>query len=344
VTILPTVLASGSGDVLCFLPGAGEIERALQDARGIGERHDLDLLPLHGSLGADAQDRALLPGARRRVVMATNIAETSLTVPGVSLVVDGGWQKVARYDAERAIDTLVLERVTADSAAQRAGRAARLGPGRAWRLWDARDRLRPARELEVDRVDLAGVVLGLMAAGSAPERFRWFEAPSLERVQAARELLERLGAIQGTRVTALGHQLRRLPLHPRLACVLIAAGGAWEAAAACALLSEIRPAAAVAAATTCDLLPLIDRWASVPPHTRQVARPSTASDAAFSARRLETTSTRRISAGPCSPDSPTAWRDAARTTGRRWCWPRDAARRWAASPRWRRGSGSSRWI
>ncbi|HET9270191.1 MAG TPA: DEAD/DEAH box helicase, partial [Vicinamibacterales bacterium] len=232
VGILPAVLASGPGDVLCFLPGAGEIERALLEARAIGERHDLDLLPLHGSLGADAQDRALLPGARRRVVMATNIAETSLTVPGVSLVVDGGWQKVARYDAERAIDALVLERVTADSAAQRAGRAARLGPGRAWQLWDARDRLRPAREPEIDRVDLAGVVLGLMAAGNTPESFRWFEPPSPERVEAARELLERLGAIDGTRVTPLGHQLRRLPLHPRLASVLVAGHGAWEAAAA----------------------------------------------------------------------------------------------------------------
>ena len=271
VSVLPTVLASGPGDVLCFLPGAGEIERALQEARWIGERHGFDLVPLHGSLSADAQDRALSPGSRRRVVMATNIAETSLTVPGVSLVVDGGWQKVARYDAERAIDTLVLERVTADSAAQRAGRAARLGPGRAWRLWDARDRLRPAREPDVDRVDLAGVVLGLMAAGNTPERFRWFETPAPARLQAARELLERLGAIEGARVTTLGHQLRRLPLHPRLASVLIAAGGAWEAAAACALLSEGRPAGDVPAATTCDLLPLIDRWASVPPHTRKVA-------------------------------------------------------------------------
>jgi ATP-dependent helicase HrpB len=271
LSVLPTVLTSGPGDVLCFLPGAGEIERALQDARGIGERHGLDLLPLHGSLGADAQDRALLPGARRRVVMATNIAETSLTVPGVSLVVDGGWQKVARYDAERAIDTLVAERVTADSAAQRAGRAARLGPGRAWQLWDARDRLRPTREPEIDRVDLAGVVLGLMAAGNAPESFRWFETPSSERVQAARELLERLGAIDGAGVTRLGHLLRRLPLHPRLACVLIAADGAWEAAAACALLSERRPSVVAPAATTCDLLPLIDQWAAVPPHTRQVA-------------------------------------------------------------------------
>jgi ATP-dependent helicase HrpB len=271
VSILPAVLGSGPGDVLCFLPGAGEIERALQEARGIGERHGLDLLPLHGSLGADAQDRALMPGARRRIVMATNIAETSLTVPGVSLVVDGGWQKVARYDAERAIDALVLERVTADSAAQRAGRAARLGPGRAWQLWDARDRLRPAREPEIDRVDLAGVVLGLMAAGNTPESFRWFESPSPERVEAARELLERLGAIDGTRVTPLGHQLRRLPVHPRLACVLIAGHGAWEAAAVCALLSERRPAAVPSAATSCDLLPLIDRWASVPSHTRQVA-------------------------------------------------------------------------
>ena len=271
VSVLPMVLASGPGDVLCFLSGAGEIEQTLRQAGGIAARHDLDLLPLHGSLDADAQDRAIVPGARRRVVMATNIAETSLTVPGVSLVVDAGWQKVARYDAERAIDTLVTERVTADSAAQRAGRAARLGPGRAWQLWDASDRLRPAREPEVDRVDLAGVVLGLMAAGNAPESFRWFHAPSPERVQAARQLLARLGAIDGTRVTTLGHQLRRLPLHPRLACVLIAANGAWEAAAACALLSERRPAAAAESATSCDLLPLIDRWASVPAHTRQVA-------------------------------------------------------------------------
>jgi ATP-dependent helicase HrpB len=271
VSVLPAVLASGPGDVLCFLPGAGEIERALRDARETADRYGADLLPLHGSLAADVQDRALVAGARRRVIMATNIAETSLTVPGVSLVVDSGWQKVARYDAERAIDALVLERVTADSAAQRAGRAARQGPGRAWRLWDARDRLRPSREPEVDRVDLAGVVLGLMAAGYAPDRFPWFETPAPERVHAATEQLARLGAIDGAAVTALGHRLRQLPLHPRLACVLITAGGAWEAAAACALLSEKRPPLDASAAASCDLLPLIDRWAEVPPHSRHVA-------------------------------------------------------------------------
>lgn len=269
--ILPGVLESGDGDVLCFLPGAGEIDRTIREAQGTATRFGVGLLPLHGSLDADAQDRALQPASRRRVIVATNIAETSLTVPGVSVVIDSGWQKVARYDAERAIDMLVQERVSADSAAQRAGRAARLGPGRAWRLWDERDRLRPAREPEVHRVDLAGVVLSLMAAGTTPETFSWFESPGADRVVAARELLMRLGAIDGTRVTPLGDGMRRFSLHPRLARVLIEAGGAWEAAAACALVSEGRTVAPGSAATSCDLLPLIDRWASVPAHTRQVA-------------------------------------------------------------------------
>jgi ATP-dependent helicase HrpB len=268
---LARLLPATRGDVLCFLPGAGEIDRALREAQVLRDRFGIDLVPLHGSLDADAQDRALQAGTRRRVVFATNIAETSLTVPGVSVVIDTGLQKVARYDAERAIDTLVLERVTADSADQRAGRAARLGPGVAHRLWDPRDRLRPAREPEIHRVDLAGVLLGLIAAGNRPETFPWFEAPSSDRVEAARTLLIRLGALDGARVTALGHHLRRLPLHPRLGRVLIEAGGAWEAAAACALLSDARLTPRAAAATSCDLLPLIDQWSLVPPHTRQVS-------------------------------------------------------------------------
>jgi ATP-dependent helicase HrpB len=264
-------LAGTEGDVLCFLPGAGEIERAIQEAAPLRDRCGADLLPLHGSLEAEAQDRAIRPGPRRRVVFATNIAETSLTVPGVSVVIDSGLQKIARYDVERAIDALVLERVTDDSAAQRAGRAARLGPGLARRLWDSRDRLRPNREPEIHRVDLAGILLALMAAGSAPEGFPWFEAPAPERVEGARVLLQRLGAIERSALTPLGRQLRRFPLHPRLARVLVAAGGAWEAAAACALVSEGRTQSPGHAATSCDLLPLIDRWPGVPPHTRQVA-------------------------------------------------------------------------
>src|SRR6266566_4968319 len=125
------VMRASGGSVLCFLPGAREIDRAVGEVRsrldstvrGAGAPGvDIDVLPLHGSLDADAQDAALRPSARRRVIVATNIAETSLTVPGVTGVVDAGLQKVARYDAERGIDTLETERITADAADQRAGR------------------------------------------------------------------------------------------------------------------------------------------------------------------------------------------------------------------------------
>jgi len=268
---LSRVMSETGGQVLCFLPGAGDIERAVQDARAVAARHDAELVPLHGSLDADAQDRALQPAPRRRVVLATNIAETSLTVPGVSVVIDTGLQKVARYDAARAIDTLVLERVTLDSADQRAGRAARLGPGVAIRLWDERDRLRPAREPEVHRVDLAATVLSVLAAGNRLDDFDWFEAPSSDRVAAALSLLRRLGAVADLTVTPLGHRLRRLPLHPRLGRVLFAGGGSFEAAAACALLSERGAPAPHTGATSCDLLPLLDAWARTLPHTRRVA-------------------------------------------------------------------------
>jgi len=268
---LADVLPGRDGNVLCFLPGAGEIERAIEEARPLGVRHDVELLPLHGSLDADAQDRSLGPGSGRRVIFATNIAETSLTVPGVATVIDTGMQKVARYDAERAIDALVLERVSTDSANQRAGRAARLGPGRAHRLWDSRDRLRPSREPEIHRVDLAGILLGLIAAGNRPEDFPWFDPPSGDRLEAAYGLLARLGAIDGEAITPLGQRLRRLPLHPRLARVLVDCEGAWTAAQACALLSEGGGRNRASGSTSCDLLPLIDRWPEVPPHTRQVA-------------------------------------------------------------------------
>lgn len=259
------------GDVLAFLPGAGEIDRTLRESAGIAARHDVELVPLHGSLDADEQDRALRPSSRRRVVLATNIAETSLTVPGVSVVIDSGLQKVARYDADRAIDHLVLERVTVDSADQRAGRAARLGPGHVRRLWDARDRLRPEREAEIRRLDLAGALLAILATGSTLSSFDWYEAPDRGRIRAALELLRRLGALDGDELTPLGRQMRGLPLHPRLSRVLLAGGGAPQAAAACALLSEPGVRTTASAATWCDLLPLIDRWSEMPFHVRQVA-------------------------------------------------------------------------
>jgi ATP-dependent helicase HrpB len=264
-------LPATQGDALCFLPGAAEIDRAAREAAGVAARHGAEVVPLHGSLDADRQDAALRPGPGRRIVMATNIAETSLTVPGVDLVIDAGMQKVPRYDAARAVDALVLERVSQDSADQRAGRAARNGPGVAIRLWDARDRLRPSREPEIHRVDLSSPLLAVLAGGNAATTFEWFDAPSIERIEAAREFLTRLGAIGAAGVTALGRRLARLPLHPRLGAVLLAGRGSFQAAAACALLSEAAVRSPEAAATDCDLLPLIDCWNSQPPHLRRVA-------------------------------------------------------------------------
>ena len=266
-----------AGDILCFLPGAFEIRRAIDEisAREVGR--SADVIALHGSLDAAAQDAALRPKSspRRRIVVATNVAETSVTVPGVTAVVDSGLHKVARYDAERAIDSLETERITADSADQRAGRAARLGPGWVRRLWDARDRLRPHREPEIHRVDLSATVLDLIAWGGDPRRFEWFERPDEQAIEAALTLLGRLDALEAGTLTVIGRQLQRMPLPPRLGRMLVAAGGATEMVRACALLSErhvtvSRPQHAQA--TTSDLLPAIDRWSSVPPHVQRVAR------------------------------------------------------------------------
>jgi ATP-dependent helicase HrpB len=236
------VLPRTPGQVLCFLPGAREIDRARGELSGIAASGGVELVPLHGSLDGDAQDAAITSVAHRRIILATNIAETSLTVPGVSAVIDTGQVKVARYDSERGIDSLTLERVTLDSADQRAGRAARLGPGLVRRLWDSRVRLRPHREPEIARVDLAGPVLELFAWGANPQSFEWFEPPSDDRVQAALRLLQRLGAVdEHQHITDLGRRLQRVPLHPRLARILLDGRGAPEVAMACASISESGP-------------------------------------------------------------------------------------------------------
>jgi len=235
---LDVVLPRTNGNVLCFLPGAREINAAIGESSEVARRYDTELVPLHGSLDASAQDRALSPDARRRIIIATNIAETSLTVNGVSAVIDSGLQKVASYDADRGVDALTTERITLDSADQRAGRAARLGPGIARRLWDARDRLRPHREAEIHRVDLSALLLSILTWGAQPESFEWFDRPTDDRLESAMSLLARLGAIDAAGITETGRLMQRLPLHPRLARVLLAAHGSFEGCAACARLSE----------------------------------------------------------------------------------------------------------
>lgn len=268
------LLRRASGDVLCFLPGAAEIRRAMSEIAARTADREIEIVPLHGSLDAREQDAALRPSSsgRRRIVVATNLAETSLTVPGIAAVVDSGLHKVARYDAGRAIDSLDLERITADSAEQRAGRAGREAPGLVRRLWDARDRLRPHREPEIRRVDLSAAALDVIAWGGDPRRFEWFEAPREDRVDAALALLGRLGAVRDGRLTAIGEQIQRIPLHPRLARMLVAAGGARKMAQACALLSERQFLAPRTASTSSDVLSVIDEWRDVPPHVQGMAR------------------------------------------------------------------------
>jgi ATP-dependent helicase HrpB len=265
------MLGETDGQLLCFLPGAAEIRRAiseLQPRTGDG----VEVVPLHGSLDANEQDAALRPSTRRRIIVATNIAETSLTVPGVTGVIDGGLHKVARYDAERGIDSLVTERITMDAADQRAGRAGRLAAGVVRRLWDPRDRLRPHREPEIHRVDLAGTVLQVIAWGGDPRTLEWFERPREDAIDAALTLLGRLRLIDRRgRLTTMGEQVGRLPLHPRLARILVESGGARNVTQACALLSERHVLPMHTASTTSDLLSAIDDWTSVPPHVRQVA-------------------------------------------------------------------------
>lgn len=280
-TALDEILPVTRGNALCFLPGAGEIARALRETEAVAARHGADLLSLHGSMDAAEQDAVLRSddgapappkrAVRRRVILATNIAETSLTVPDVSIVIDTGLHKVARYNGERGVDSLTLERITMDSADQRAGRAGRLGPGTVRRLWDQRDRLRPHREPEVQRIDLAQPVLSILGWGGDPATFEWFERPSDDRLAVAVTLLERLGLVSDGRATNDAQLLKRLPLHPRLARILVDGLGSFEAAAACAWLSEPGRTEGGHQSTSCDLLPLLDAWARMPFHLRRVA-------------------------------------------------------------------------
>ena len=233
------------GDILVFLPGVEEIRRAGMALSEIAGRENLLVLPLHGSLPGDEQDRALRPSDRRKVVLATNVAETSLTIDGVTTVIDSGLARFARHDASRGLDRLELGWISRASADQRAGRAGRTAPGRCLRLWPQReDRGRAAfDEAEIRRVDLSSTVLTLKAWGQRdPSAFGWFEPPATESLDAASRILGLLGALdESGAISRIGRELLSLPLPPRLGRLLLAAAGRdrlEDGAALAALLSE----------------------------------------------------------------------------------------------------------
>jgi ATP-dependent helicase HrpB len=236
------VLSGGTGDVLVFMPGGYEIQQTIEAIRHCPESRGFILLPLHGELPPRDQDAAVARYDQPKVVVSTNVAETSLTIDGIRLVIDSGLARIPRYDPNRGINTLLIEKISRASAEQRAGRAGRTAPGRCIRLWSQQEHLeRPAHELpEVKRLDLAEVVLTLKAAGVRDlQRFRWLEPPSEHSLHDAEELLTDLGALdhQG-HITGVGRKMLAFPVHPRYARMLLAAqqfGCVYQAALVAAL-------------------------------------------------------------------------------------------------------------
>ena len=216
------------GDVLVFMPGAYEISRTIVAIRNSRVGSQFVVLPLHGELPVADQDAAVARYPKRKVIVSTNVAETSLTIDGVRVVIDAGLARIARFDPYRGINTLLVEKVSRASAEQRAGRAGRTAPGVALRLWTEREHLeRAAQELpEVKRLDLAEVVLTLKASGvDDVAAFRWLEAPEPRSLERAETLLRDLGALDDETgiITELGRRMLAFPLHPRYARMLLAA-------------------------------------------------------------------------------------------------------------------------
>jgi ATP-dependent helicase HrpB len=238
-------LRAHDGDVLVFLPGAAEIRRTANLLGGLPP--DVAVRPLHGSLPQDAQDAAIAPSPNgaRKVVLSTNIAETSLTIEGIRVVVDGGLARVPRFSPRTAMTRLALSRVSRASADQRCGRAGRLGPGVCYRLWPEHEHhhLLPHTPPEILDADLAPLALELAAAGVAdPAELWWLDPPPEATYRQARALLASLGAFDGAgRVTAHGRRMAELPLHPRLAHMVLRAAPLALGGLACdlaALLEE----------------------------------------------------------------------------------------------------------
>jgi ATP-dependent helicase HrpB len=242
-------LDEGDGDVLAFLPGVAEIRRTADALAGL----DADVLPLHGRLPPAEQDRALRSGPRRRVVLATAVAESSPTVPGVRAVVDAGLARVPRTDHRRGLAGLVTVRVSAAVAQQRAGRAGREAPGRVLRCWPEGELLAPEPDPEIRTADLTRLALDLACWGTPDGAgLRWWDAPPEGPLQAGRAVLHALGALSGdgaaAGVTGRGRRMAELGLHPRLARALLdgaAEVGVRAAAEVVALLDDDTLAAGV---------------------------------------------------------------------------------------------------
>ncbi|MDX6709127.1 MAG: ATP-dependent helicase HrpB [Blastocatellia bacterium] len=234
-----------TGDVLVFLPGAAEIRRAMESCSSIGASGDLDLVPLHGELSSDEQDRAIRPSSKRKIIFSTNVAESSITIEGIDVVIDSGLARFAGHSPWSGLPVFNIGRISKSSAKQRAGRAGRTRPGRCIRLYSEQDfAARPEHDVaEILRSDLSEMALEIRGAGVSDLRgFSWFQNPPESSIEAADALLSDLGAIDGDgRLSATGAKMLRLPVHPRLSRLLIEAearGVGIEGCTIAALVSE----------------------------------------------------------------------------------------------------------
>lgn len=318
-TVERIVNAGEPGDVLVFMPGMGEINGTIGALRAARLKERVDFIPLHGDLPPEDQDRAFAPSPARKVVVATNVAETSVTIDGIRHVVDSGLARVARYDAERGISTLFVEEISRASADQRKGRAGRTAPGTCYRLWTESGQLnRPERNTpEIQRSDLAEVVLLLHSLGiRRAAEFDWLDKPDPQAVDRAERLLQILGAIRSvplhapgghrgpaqaepgnssletssSDLTAIGRQMLRLPMHPRYSRMLVEAAkrGCVPAAALCAALVSGR-----------DLLMRLGRDDKHVAEARELFEASAESDFFTLMRAYQFAANRNFSVEPC---------------------------------------------
>ena len=241
---LQRLLSEGlEGDVLVFLPGAAEIRRAMRACEGLARRASLLLLPLHGDLPVEEQERAIAPAPQRKVIFSTNVAESSVTIEGITAVIDSGLARVASHSPWSGLPRLEVRRISKASAAQRAGRAGRTGPGQVVRLYPLEDfARRPEHDTpEILREDLSSALLTLRAMRFEPCQLEFLDAPPQQAWEAAERLLVRLGALDELgRITAIGAEMARLPLEPRLAKLVLEAdrrGASQIGCAVAALLS-----------------------------------------------------------------------------------------------------------
>jgi ATP-dependent helicase HrpB len=244
---LPRALAATEGHLLVFLPGVGEIFNTASAIESIANKANARIWKLFGDMPLNDQNQVLKPAPGRKIILATNVAETSLTIDGVTGVIDSGLARTLRYSMETGLSRLVLESASIASADQRAGRAGRQQPGVCFRLWpESMNRARAAFDTpEILRGDLSGTLLQLNAMGESDYMaFPWLTRPADESVEQSRFVLEAIGAFEGNRITDRGRQMLRIPAEPRLARMLLASAGLGvvsRGALAAAMLSERDP-------------------------------------------------------------------------------------------------------